>query len=80
MQRVYLSAGQSCSELSRVVTALHTTALQAFDELLLLKRGGENIYNGPLGRDAESLIAYLSAIPGVPPIKPRSAAQQPASS
>lgn len=43
---------------------------QAFDELLLLKRGGYTIYNGPMGKDASALIAYLSAIPGVPELQP----------
>eukprot|EP00884_Botryococcus_braunii_P004769 jgi/Botrbrau1/14293/Bobra.0369s0007.1 len=42
---------------------------EAFDELLLLKRGGEVIYNGPLGHLSCDLIAYFSAIPGVSPIQ-----------
>lgn len=33
--------------------------VQSFDELLLLKRGGETIYSGPLGKDADALISYL---------------------
>lgn len=41
---------------------------QAFDEMLLLKRGGEVIYNGPLGFQSQSMVAYFEAIPGVQPI------------
>ena len=33
--------------------------LQAFDELLLLKRGGETIFNGQLGKDSSELIEYF---------------------
>ena len=33
--------------------------LQAFDELLLLKRGGTTTYYGNLGADSCDLIAYL---------------------
>ena len=32
---------------------------QAFDELLLLKRGGQAIYCGPLGAQSAQLIAYF---------------------
>ena len=38
---------------------------QAFDEMLLLKRGGCVIYNGPLGFQSADMIAYFCAIPGV---------------
>lgn len=43
--------------------------LQTFDELLLLKRGGSVIYNGPLGRQSAAMISYFSAIDGVTPIE-----------
>lgn len=33
--------------------------MQAFDELLLLKRGGETIFCGPIGQDSATLIAYF---------------------
>ena len=33
--------------------------LQAFDELLLLKRGGRVIFFGALGEQSEHLIAYF---------------------
>ena len=42
--------------------------LQAFDELLLLKRGGRVIYGGATGSRSETLIAYFQAVPDVPPV------------
>lgn len=33
---------------------------QAFDELLLLKRGGRTIYHGPLGVSSTHLIQYFT--------------------
>lgn len=41
--------------------------LQAFDELLLLKRGGRTIFHGPLGRNSQYLIDYFTSTPGVEP-------------
>ena len=38
--------------------------MQAFDTMLLLKRGGETIYNGPLGFQSADMISYFEAIPG----------------
>lgn len=46
------------------------TPEQAFDELLLLKRGGEVIYGGPLGYQSSDMVRYFEAIPGVQPISP----------
>ncbi|KAJ8423960.1 hypothetical protein Cgig2_008579 [Carnegiea gigantea] len=37
--------------------------------LLLMKRGGQLIYSGPLGRHSHKMIEYFEAIPGVPKIK-----------
>uniref|UniRef100_A0A7I4DSN0 ABC transporter domain-containing protein n=1 Tax=Physcomitrium patens TaxID=3218 RepID=A0A7I4DSN0_PHYPA len=42
---------------------------EAFDEMLLLKRGGRTIYMGPLGRHSRELVDYFEAIPGVQKIK-----------
>lgn len=42
--------------------------LQAFDELLLLKRGGRVIYGGATGSRSDTLIAYFQAVPDVPPV------------
>lgn len=41
-----------------------------FDNLLLLKRGGEMVYFGALGQDCRTLINYFESAPGVAPIKP----------
>jgi hypothetical protein len=42
--------------------------MQTFDEMLLLKRGGSVIYNGPLGEQSGAMIAYFESIGGVQPI------------
>ncbi|XP_057729423.1 pleiotropic drug resistance protein 1-like [Arachis stenosperma] len=55
-----------------VVCTIHQPSIDifdVFDELLLLKRGGEEIYVGPLGRHASHLISYFEGINGVPKIK-----------
>ncbi|KAK2657205.1 hypothetical protein Ddye_010257 [Dipteronia dyeriana] len=51
-----------------VVCTIHQPSIdifEAFDELLLLKRGGQAIYSGPLGRHSHKLIEYFEDIPGV---------------
>ncbi|XP_078168191.1 ABC transporter G family member 36-like isoform X7 [Carex rostrata] len=55
-----------------VVCTIHQPSIdifEAFDELFLLKRGGEEIYVGPLGGNSSELIEYFEAVPGVPKIK-----------
>ncbi|KAF8395358.1 hypothetical protein HHK36_019304 [Tetracentron sinense] len=55
-----------------VVCTIHQPSIdifEAFDELLLMKRGGQVIYTGPLGRNSHKLIEYFEAIPGVPKIR-----------
>uniref|UniRef100_A0A7N1A3M5 ABC transporter domain-containing protein n=2 Tax=Kalanchoe fedtschenkoi TaxID=63787 RepID=A0A7N1A3M5_KALFE len=55
-----------------VVCTIHQPSIdifEAFDELLLMKRGGQVIYSGPLGRNSQKIIEYFEAIPGVPKIK-----------
>jgi hypothetical protein len=42
--------------------------LQAFDELLLLKRGGQAIYCGPLGAQSAQLIAYFQVFTHTRPV------------
>lgn len=54
-----------------VVCTIHQPSIdifEAFDELVLMKRGGQMVYVGPLGRHSQSLIDYFEAIPGVPKI------------
>ncbi|KAI4348999.1 hypothetical protein L6164_009658 [Bauhinia variegata] len=55
-----------------VVCTIHQPSIdifEAFDELLLMKRGGQVIYAGPLGHHSHKLIEYFEAVPGVPKIK-----------
>lgn len=55
-----------------VVCTIHQPSIdifEAFDELLLMKRGGQVIYSGPLGRNSHKIIEYFEAIHGVPKIK-----------
>ncbi|KAG2700044.1 hypothetical protein I3760_07G215100 [Carya illinoinensis] len=55
-----------------VVCTIHQPSIDifdAFDELFLLKRGGEEIYVGPLGRHSSHLINHFEGIDGVPNIK-----------
>ncbi|KAL8153334.1 hypothetical protein V2J09_011094 [Rumex salicifolius] len=55
-----------------VVCTIHQPSIdifEAFDELLLMKRGGQVIYAGPLGQNSQKIIEYFEAIPGVPKIK-----------
>lgn len=54
-----------------VVCTIHQPSIdifEAFDELLLLKRGGRVIYAGQLGVQSRVLVEYFEAIPGVPKI------------
>lgn len=55
-----------------IVCTIHQPSIdifEAFDELLLMKQGGEIIYAGALGHHSKNLIDYFEAIPGVPKIK-----------
>ncbi|KAM5564592.1 pleiotropic drug resistance protein 1-like [Rosa sericea] len=52
-----------------VVCTIHQPSIDifdAFDEMLLLKWGGEEIYVGPLGHQSSQLIEYFEGISGVP--------------
>ncbi|XP_052166850.1 ABC transporter G family member 47 [Oryza glaberrima] len=55
-----------------VVCTIHQPSIdifESFDELFLMKRGGEEIYVGPLGQHSCELIRYFEAIEGVSKIK-----------
>nr|POE66839.1 pleiotropic drug resistance protein 1 [Quercus suber] len=55
-----------------VVCTIHQPSIdifEAFDELFLLKHGGQEIYVGPLGRHSCHLIQYFEGIEGVSKIK-----------
>lgn len=51
-----------------VVCTIHQPSIdifEAFDELLMMKRGGQVIYAGSLGRNSHKLVEYFEAVPGV---------------
>ncbi|KAK4590522.1 hypothetical protein RGQ29_020894 [Quercus rubra] len=55
-----------------VVCTIHQPSIdifEAFDELFLMKRGGKEIYVGPLGHHSRHLIKYFESIEGVRKIK-----------
>ncbi|KAG9444439.1 hypothetical protein H6P81_015779 [Aristolochia fimbriata] len=55
-----------------VVCTIHQPSIdifEAFDELLLMKRGGQVIYAGSLGHHSYKLIEYFEEVTGVPKIK-----------
>ncbi|PNY06078.1 pleiotropic drug resistance protein 2-like, partial [Trifolium pratense] len=55
-----------------VVCTIHQPSIdifESFDELLLMKRGGQIIYSGPLGQQSQKLVRYFEAISGIPKIK-----------
>ncbi|KAI3695747.1 hypothetical protein L1987_78747 [Smallanthus sonchifolius] len=55
-----------------VVCTIHQPSIdifESFDELLLMKMGGQIIYAGPLGHQSNKLVEHFEAIPGVPKIK-----------
>lgn len=54
-----------------VVCTIHQPSIEifeAFDELLLMKRGGRLIYGGKLGLHSQTMIDYFQGIDGIPPI------------
>ncbi|KAJ8618442.1 hypothetical protein MRB53_014628 [Persea americana] len=55
-----------------VVCTIHQPSIdifEAFDELFLMKTGGEEIYVGPLGHNSFHLIKYFEGVEGVNKIK-----------
>ncbi|KAI3521650.1 hypothetical protein L1887_11122 [Cichorium endivia] len=55
-----------------VVCTIHQPSIdifEAFDELFLMKRGGQELYVGPVGRHSCDLIEYFEAIDGISKIK-----------
>ncbi|TYI55095.1 hypothetical protein E1A91_D11G116800v1 [Gossypium mustelinum] len=55
-----------------IVCTIHQPSIdifEAFDELILMKRGGQMVYSGELGQHSSRLIEYFEGIPGVPKIK-----------
>ncbi|URD75112.1 Plant PDR ABC transporter associated [Musa troglodytarum] len=55
-----------------IVCTIHQPSIdifEAFDELLLMKKGGQLIYGGPLGKLSKTMIQYFEGISGVPKIR-----------
>ncbi|XAR49749.1 hypothetical protein NMG60_11033040 [Bertholletia excelsa] len=55
-----------------VVCTIHQPTIdifETFDELILMKKGGQIIYSGPLGRQSSNLIDYFQSIPSIPAIR-----------
>ncbi|PNX98846.1 pleiotropic drug resistance protein 1-like, partial [Trifolium pratense] len=55
-----------------VVCTIHQPSIdvfESFDELLLLKQGGQEMYVGPLGHHSSNLISYFEGIQGISKIK-----------
>ncbi|POM78033.1 Pleiotropic drug resistance protein ABC Superfamily [Phytophthora palmivora] len=55
-----------------VICTIHQPSaevFQVFDSMLLLKRGGETVFAGELGRNAREMIDYFEAIDGVEKLK-----------
>nr|XP_043635770.1 pleiotropic drug resistance protein 1-like [Erigeron canadensis] len=55
-----------------VVCTIHQPSIdifEAFDELFLMKRGGQELYVGPVGRNSCDLIKYFEDIHGISKIK-----------
>jgi ABC-type multidrug transport system ATPase subunit/ABC-type multidrug transport system permease subunit len=54
-----------------IIATIHqpsTSLFNSFQNLFLLRRGGETVYFGPLGENCQSLINYFNEIPGVDPL------------
>ncbi|PAN40990.2 hypothetical protein PAHAL_8G001100 [Panicum hallii] len=70
---IVMRAVKNVSDTGRtVVCTIHQPIIEifeAFDELMLMKRGGELIYARPLGHHSCEMIQYFQAISGVPKIK-----------
>ncbi|MQM01384.1 hypothetical protein Taro_034138, partial [Colocasia esculenta] len=70
---IVMRAVKNVSETGRtVVCTIHQPSIdvfEAFNELILMKRGGQLIYGGPLGQHSSRVIEYFEGISGVPKIK-----------
>jgi ABC-type multidrug transport system ATPase subunit len=55
-----------------IVCTIHQPSTEIFlnfDELLLLKMGGHQIFYGPLGPDSQNLVDYFQSVPGAMQLK-----------
>ena len=66
MRRIASSGRAVCATIHQPSIAI----FNEFDSLLLLKRGGEVVYHGPIGKDSCELIDYLERFDDTPKILP----------
>eukprot|EP00940_MAST-03C_sp_MAST-3C-sp2_P002559 g2559.t1 len=71
---IVLKALKAISKSGRtVICTIHQPSAElfrAFQDLLLMKKGGQVVYFGELGTNCSKLIQYFEAIPGTPKIRP----------
>ncbi|RID62357.1 hypothetical protein BRARA_E01435 [Brassica rapa] len=70
---IVMRAVKNVAETGRtVVCTIHQPSIdifETFDELILMKNGGQLVYYGPLGKHSSRVIDYFERIPGVPKIQ-----------
>ncbi|KAL1220621.1 ABC transporter G family member 41 [Cardamine amara subsp. amara] len=70
---IVMRAVKNVAETGRtVVCTIHQPSIdifETFDELILMKNGGQLVYSGPLGQHSSKVIEYFESIPGVPKIQ-----------
>ncbi|CAA7017297.1 unnamed protein product [Microthlaspi erraticum] len=70
---IVMRAVKNVAETGRtVVCTIHQPSIdifESFDELILMKNGGQLVYYGPLGQHSSKVIEYFESIPGVPKIQ-----------
>jgi len=67
VMRVLMKVARSGRTIVCTIHQPSTAIFNFFDNLLLLKRGGEVVYFGELGTNSKSLIQYLQAVPSTKP-------------
>ena len=54
-----------------IICTVHQPSAEVFsqfDDLLLLQRGGWQVYFGPIGARSSALVGHLTSLPGTPPL------------
>jgi ABC-type multidrug transport system ATPase subunit len=69
VMRVVRSIGNNNRTIVCTIHQPSTEIFLNFDELLLLKRGGHQIFYGPLGHYSQNLVDYFQAVPGTIQLK-----------